>query len=328
MAVSAGNLHTLGIKVGGTLWAWGRNAEGQLGQGDTATKTTIVQIGTAADWVSVSASRFYFSAAIKSDGTLWMWGSNSFYQLGLGHNTNTVYAPVQVGTATNWVKVSTGYRFTLAINSLGEVWAWGQNESGQLGQGDTTVRTTPTLVGGGYTDISAGYYHSLAIAGGNLYAWGEGSNSALGTGDTANKLVPTLISSGSWSTVNAGDFHSSATRGRQIFTWGAAANGKLGNGTTTPSVLVPTAITGVLWVSLATGEYHSLAEDDEGVLWAWGWNNAGGLGLGDTVDRTVPTRVPLGKTWGQLSCGDRHSMALVDVSSTFWRNFYGQSESP
>ena len=189
--IAPGTYHTLAIKNDGSLWAWGYNYYGQLGDGTNTNRNTPVQIGTATNWASISAG-FYYSLAIKNDGTLWAWGYNTFGQLGIGNTTNQL-SPVQVGTANNWASVSAGYQHSLAIKTDGTLWAWGYNNGGQLGDGTYTSRNTPEQIGTAtnWANISAGgyfisnYRYEFSIAtqtNGSLWAWGANAQGQLGDG--------------------------------------------------------------------------------------------------------------------------------------------------
>ena len=148
-SVSAGYYHTIAIKTDGTLWAWGFNNYGQLGDGTTTNRSSPTQIGSGTNWSSVSAGG-YHTVAIKTDGTLWVWGNNGNGKLGDGTTTDR-YSPVQIGSGTNWSSVSTGGHHTIAIKTDGTLWAWGYNVYGGLGDGTTTDRTTPTQIGVSWT---------------------------------------------------------------------------------------------------------------------------------------------------------------------------------
>jgi len=149
--VSMGNSYCLAIKTDGTLWAWGINGSGQLGLGNSGNVTnrnTPTQVGTDNDWVTVSAASSH-SLAIKADGTLWAWGSNNDGQLGIGStSTSNRTSPIQVGTDNDWVTLvaASSSSHSLAIKADGTLWAWGSNSRGQLGQGDTTNRTSPVRI--------------------------------------------------------------------------------------------------------------------------------------------------------------------------------------
>jgi alpha-tubulin suppressor-like RCC1 family protein len=129
-SIYAGCGHSFAIKTNGTLWAWGWNSIGQLGTGTNS--HVPIQVGTSTNWQSASAGGTH-SVALKTDGTLWAWGSNQYGQLGNG-TTNNSYVPIQIGTATDWQNVSAGlYWHTTALKTDGTLWAWGDNEYGQLG---------------------------------------------------------------------------------------------------------------------------------------------------------------------------------------------------
>ena len=127
--VTAGDYHTLAIKPDGTLWAWGGNGNGQLGDGTNISKCSPVQIGSASDWETIVAGD-YHALAIKTDGSLWAWGDNSYGQLGDDTQENK-NSPVQIGTATDWKSVVAGSLHSLAIKTDGTLWAWGWNGTGQ-----------------------------------------------------------------------------------------------------------------------------------------------------------------------------------------------------
>lgn len=144
-SVAAGSQYSVAVKSDGTLWGWGKNSSGQLGDGTTTTITSPMQIGTATDWKAVWAVLSQ-TFAIKTDGTLWAWGANGFGQLGDGTTTPQL-SPVQIGTANNWKSMAPGSYHTLGLRADGTLWAWGDNSSGQLGDGTTTAHISPAQVG-------------------------------------------------------------------------------------------------------------------------------------------------------------------------------------
>jgi hypothetical protein len=129
------------VKSDGTLWAWGENDHGQLGDGTTSERHYPVQIGSDHKWVSVEAG-FDHSLAMKSDGTLWAWGWNLYGSVGDG-TTSERDSPVQIGSDNKWLSVSGGGFHSLALKSDGAVWAWGWNNYGQIGDGTTSERHSP-----------------------------------------------------------------------------------------------------------------------------------------------------------------------------------------
>ena len=146
--VACGNIHTIAMKSDGTLWAWGYNGGGQLGDGTTMDRSSPVQVGTAKNWAQVACGDSH-TIALKTDGTLWAWGNNYNGQLGDGTTIQRI-SPVQVGTATNWAQVACGDYHTIAIKSDGTLWTWGWNIYGQLGDGTSgtlTQRNSPVQIG-------------------------------------------------------------------------------------------------------------------------------------------------------------------------------------
>lgn len=132
-AEAAGDRHTVAILEDGTLWAWGNNSSGQLGDGTTTDRATPTQIGSDANWSKVTTGA-YHTVALKSDGTLGAWGYNGWRQLGNGSETNR-NTPTQTGTNTNWIAIGAGEFFTLALKDDGSLWSWGRNSTNQLGDG-------------------------------------------------------------------------------------------------------------------------------------------------------------------------------------------------
>ena len=161
--VAGGFGHSLAIKTDGTLWSWGNNYPGQLGLGDITNRSSPVQVGSLTNWSQVFSSNGSSSSAIKTDGTLWSWGSNSYGKLGL-NDTTSRNSPVQVGTLTTWSQIACGYYHSLALKTDGTLWSWGGNSYGRLGLGDFTHRSSPAQIGSltVWTKIAASGYGSVA----------------------------------------------------------------------------------------------------------------------------------------------------------------------
>jgi hypothetical protein len=156
--VSAGVYHTVAVKTDGTLWTWGDNADGELGDGTGINRSSPVQVGADTHWAFVAAN--WHTLAVKTDGTLWAWGPNWFGELGDGTGINRS-APVQVGTDTGWATVSAGNLGTVAVKTDGTLWAWGE----EFGVDPFTYQLAPVQVG---TDthwafVTAGRNHAVAL---------------------------------------------------------------------------------------------------------------------------------------------------------------------
>ncbi|MCL2502998.1 MAG: cell wall-binding repeat-containing protein [Coriobacteriia bacterium] len=255
-AVSAGDNHSCAIKDDGSLWAWGYNEFGRLGNGTTVNTSTPVLIGVATDaWQDVSAGGRH-SLAIKDDGTLWAWGYNFYGQLGNSANGATANRniPTKAGTAADWKAVVAGEDHSLGIKGDGSLWAWGYNNSGQLGGGSTGSvynKNAPTQIGSGadWEAITARRYHSFGTKrDGSLWAWGNNEYGQLGIGTSgsgAGKDVPTQVETDiGWRAISAGSSHTLATKSDgSLWAWGSNEYGKLGNETTV-STSTPILISG------------------------------------------------------------------------------------
>ncbi|MEI6727059.1 MAG: hypothetical protein WCN81_12655, partial [Actinomycetes bacterium] len=234
LTVSAGWTHSLALKTDGTLYAWGTNDDGQLGDLTTAGRDSPEQIGSD-HWSAISAGgQFNFNLAIRSDGTLWAWGNNYYGQLGTG-DTVSVNHPVQIGDQDTWIAVSAGMGHSLALKSDGTLWAWGYNGNSQLGDGTNVSKSSPIQIGtsGQWVAVSAGVQHSLALkADGTLYAWGYNGFGQLGDGTSATSMEPRQIgSSTNWAAISAGGFHSMALmRDGTVWTWGSSQYWQTGDG--------------------------------------------------------------------------------------------------
>ena len=205
---SSSNTFVAAIKTDGTLWSWGNNSKGQLGLGNVTNYSSPKQVGALTTWLDVSCGNYASTLAIKTDGTLWSWGSNSSGELGLGDTTYR-NSPVQVGALTTWSKVSCGTQHSLATKTDGTLWSWGANGgNGQLGLGNTTNYSSPKQVGALTTwfKVSAGGSYSLATkTNGTLWSWGLNASGQLGLGNITNYSSPKQVGVlTTWSNITSG----------------------------------------------------------------------------------------------------------------------------
>jgi alpha-tubulin suppressor-like RCC1 family protein len=282
----------MGISNDGLLYGYGSNGFGQLGNGTTSsiTGTSFVQIGSDT-WSDVKVG-YNFTVAIKSDGTLWAWGFNGYYNLGDGTIIDKS-SPVQIGTSS-WKQISVVDSSVLAIRNDDTLWAWGVNTAGQLGIWNTDLETYS------WSQIALTGYNSVAIrSDGALWTWGgndfglNGNNLSGGTFDRAgNTSKPSNLGTNSWSQISSGFFHNLAIRSDgTLWSWGDAAGGRLGNGSTFNSRSSPVQVGTSSWTQISAGTYHSLGITSDGGLFAWGSNSTGALGFGDTLNRTSPAKL-------------------------------------
>lgn len=239
--LAAGMFHSVAVKSNGTVWAWGTNDHGELGDGSTAARSGPVQVAGLTG-VSAAAAGRYHSAAVKSDGTVWAWGLNDNGQLGDGTTTNRA-APVKVSGLSGVTDVAVGGAHTVALKGDGTVWAWGNNNNGQLGDDTTTDRYLPVQASGlaNVVAIAAAASHTMAVkSDGTIWTWGYNFNGRLGDGTTTDRHTPVEISGPPHTAdISAESFHTVAlTSDGSIWAWGRNDYGQLGDGTTNQS-LVP-----------------------------------------------------------------------------------------
>ena len=269
----------------------GDNDKGQLGDGTTIDKLYPIEVN-ASSWLSISAGDDY-TVAIKSDNTLWAWGSNSIGQLGhspIGSNSDT---PVQEeSNSTNWksITANVGSKYkshTIAYKNDGSLWSWGDNGSGQLGQDDTTDRSTPTQIGAGIdwsVHLSAGEEHTAVIkSDGSLWTWGNNYDGQLGDNTKVDKIEPIEVNSSTWLEISSGLLHTVAIRDDgTLWAWGDNSYGQLGHSGSVYDSEVPLqeASMDSTWVKVSAGNYNTVAIKKDGTLWSWGSASYGQIGDG------------------------------------------------
>jgi alpha-tubulin suppressor-like RCC1 family protein len=303
-SLAQGADHSAAIRADGTLWTWGGNEHGQLGDGTTTSRSALTQVGTDT-WHSVAAGDG-FTVAVRFDGTLWAWGRNDVDQLGDGGATDQV-APEQIGSATNWTSVAAGIDHAVALRSDHTLWAWGDNTFGELGDGTTTNAAAPRQVGTAtWTSVSAGEGDTLAVrTDGTLWGWGLDGCGELGDGTTTTTALPVQIGSATtWKSVSAGRLHSVGVRtDGTLWAWGRNADGRLGDGTTTDRHAPVQIGSGTTWSTVSAGADFTVAMQANGTLWAWGHDNLGQLGDGATSDQHAPVQVGTSHAWTAIATG-------------------------
>jgi alpha-tubulin suppressor-like RCC1 family protein len=314
LAIGAGQYHSLAARSNGTVWAWGRNSGGQLGDGTTVDRATPVQVAGLTDAAKL-AGGWDHSLALRADGTVWAWGSNYGGQLGDGTTVPSL-TPRQVPGLAGVVAIAANYAQSFAVAREGTLWAWGDNSYGQLGDGTTTSSSTPLPVLTGVVAVAAGRLHTLAVrSDGSVWAWGANFFGQLGRGtqtqfEATPQPVPGVTGMIS---VGAGDLHSLAvTASGTVFGWGYDQYGQVGDGTTTEAQPNPQEVVGLAAiVSVAGGLNHSLALGANGRAWGWGSDFHGQLGDGIANFEPQPTATPVQiKGLSALVSGSDHALGL------------------
>jgi alpha-tubulin suppressor-like RCC1 family protein len=329
--IAAGYEHTCAIREDGSLWCWGFNLEGEIGDGTTTTTLVPTQISLPGPVTAVSAGGGFVSGnsysahtcAILADKSLVCWGSNGNGELGVGDNAP--HTGPQTVPLSNVVQVAVGAYNTCAILDNHDLYCWGKNNSGQVGNGATSQSVlAPEKIDSLITAVSVGGNHACALrVGGVATCWGHGSLGQLGYGGTDAIIKPGVTVLNNAIEVNCGLEFSCARSGVGLFCWGKNDGGQLGIGDTmTRLEPQPVNLPGVSLLEL--GHYHSGALVGS-TLYTWGANNAGQLGDGTGVNSSSPKPSALADVAG-LSLGEQHTCAVTaDHTMYCWgKNAYGQ----
>lgn len=312
-----------GTPQGFSLFGWGANGRGSVGDNTTVYKSSPVQVGLLTTWTNVSTGG-RSSGAINNLGELYSWGNNGDGQLGL-NDRSFRSSPVQVGALTNWLSVSVGVgdnyaAFTLALKSDAAMWGWGNNNNRTIDFPTSNSRSSPIQINSGidWAFVVAGGGSAMAIStGGDLYTWGNQGSGRLGdnkSSGTASSLQ--LISSvTSWASATIHDATARAIKtDGTLWTWGSNSFGMLGtNESIQPGRSSPVQIGALTdWSIASSGDSMAAALRVGGALYMWGRNHSGQLGLNDTNNRSSP--VQLGGSWKFVSCGQTqvHAISSVD----------------
>ena len=201
--VTVGDDHCAAIKTDGTLWAWGLASFGRLGTNTvySSPKSSPTQVGSLTTWAQVSAGSNY-TGAVKTDGTLWMWGLASDGRLGNNTSATNRSSPIQVGALTNWLQVSLGASHTAAIKTDGTLWVWGRNNfGGSVGDNTIINRSSPVQIGvlTDWLQVNAGSFNTAAIkTDETLWTWGYNGVGDLGQNNTINRSSPVQVGANTW----------------------------------------------------------------------------------------------------------------------------------
>ncbi|HEU4349240.1 MAG TPA: hypothetical protein VFR35_15805 [Actinoplanes sp.] len=314
-SVTTGNGFTCATRTDATLYCFGLNTSGELGNGTTTSpQLTPAQVTTpsATGWASVSAGTAH-ACGLRADQSLYCWGDGDYYKLGQGTTTTDSSTPLAV--AGSWSAVSAGADHTCAIKANGTLYCWGAGGSGRLGSNDTANVGSPNKVGNANTwqSVSGGAAHTCGTRDdGTLWCWGNNGYGQVGVNDTTSRTTPVQVGTGTtWASLGRGSIpnHSCATKADgTLWCWGD------------PGVVRYTAQavgTDTTWRSTAVGDRFTCGVQSAGSLWCWGVNTHGQLGLGDTAYRPAMVRVGTASTWKQVTAGQAHTCA-VGTDTTLW----------
>jgi alpha-tubulin suppressor-like RCC1 family protein len=320
---------TITPAYGYSLYNWGSNSQYQIGNNKNSTTAELLPVQTTVignQWQNVFCG-INMGAGIKTDYTLWVYGSNYYGNLGITPFTayQIVKTPVQVAGGGEWQSVDIGFT-SLGIKRGGSLWGWGLNNSGQVGDSTTTNRTIPTFIGNGFSQVAAAIGLSAAINNsGQLFLWGNNSFGAIGDGTTTSYSSPVQeLTNSTWLKVavgysGLGCFTAAIKSDNTLWLWGVNNLGQLGQDNLTAASSPIQEITNSLWVDVATGYGFFLAIKKDGTIWGCGSNNFGQLGNNDIISVSSPIQnIDLNTNWLTISCGYRHAIATRSGSTQVW----------
>ena len=331
--VYSGYWNSAAITTDGSLYTWGRNSCGQLGNGKSTDTNILIPTKIMDNVVSVSLGEFHHAGAITTDGSLYMWGYNNYGQLGDGTTTNS---SVPIKIMDNVSSVSLGEYHSAAITTDGSLYMWGRNNYGQLGNGKSNEyayvydpeidSALPIKIMDNVFSVNLGDDYSAAITtDGSLYTWGRNNYGQLGDGATTNSSVPIKIMD-NISSIDFGHYMSAAiTTDGSLYTWGRGFYGQLGNGTEENSLTPIKIMDNVIDVDIGFG--HTGAITTGGSLYMWGKNDYGQLGNGIVTTEFTYVPIKIMDNVASVSLGQTfHGAAITaDGSLYMWgSNEYGQ----
>ena len=303
-----------------TLWGFGNNGNGALGDGTNDSRSSPVQtIAGGSDWAVVHVG-YDGTMALKNDGTLWTWGNGSYGCLGDLQDSDRS-SPVMIANGKTWKSIGGAnyyYGCSAAIDDNDHLFVWGLNDHGQLGLGDQNNRSSPIQMGGKtWSQVSSSAYSMGAIdTDGKLWMWGDGGYGALGLNSTEDYSSPVQVGADTdWMQIACGYHYTMAIKNDgTLWAWGEGNDGKIGLGNEN-DYSSPTQVgSDTNWNKVATCNDHSAAIKEDGSLFIWGKNNHGQLGQGNQINTSSPVQVS--GTWTDITCGEYHTAAIKN--STLW----------
>ena len=317
-AIDAGRGHGIALKADGTVWTWGSDTNGELGDDATqANKSTPVQVSGLSGVVAIAAGS-YHNLALTCNGTMWSWGQDTYGQLGNDTALVNQFIPVQTG-ASYCRAIGAGAYHSLAVRYDGYVYAWGYNVYGQLGDGTVVNQPTPLLLSSltNMVAVDGGAYHSVGLqANGVVYAWGYNGVGSIGNGTTTSPQLTPYAAIGGVVSIAAGAYHCAVTKGDGgMYSVGYDVFGQLGDSAALANqlnyVLVSTTPSRKKVSSGGDNGHHTLILNGDGSVSAVGYDNNGQLGDDASLtNQPLPVTVPGLNNIVTIAAGDFHSLAL------------------
>ena len=335
--VEGGFLFTCGLTTGGAAYCWGFNGSGVIGNGSNAASAAPSPVVGGLTFATLAVGDKH-ACGITTDGAVFCWGSNGSGALGngstngpetcdIGGSVGCSTAPVPVAGNHTFAALSAGNDYTCGLEPSGNIYCWGWNLFGQLGDGTNSSNATPVAVSGGITfaSISAGNTHTCAVStNGDAYCWGDNEVGQLGGVVGESSSVPVLVSGGhSFASVGAGVLHScGVATSASAYCWGFNRVGELGDGTDVQST-TPVAVSGGLsFLTISSGWDFSCGVTLSGAAYCWGLGDSNQLGRGETESSAAPLAVVGGLTFSSVDAGTgQHACGMTaDGTAYCWGN--------
>ncbi len=333
--ISIGSKSTVSIDSNGQVWGWGNNGYGQLGNNSISQVCTPVSIqGYKKTFCNIS-SGYFNTIGIDKNGQVWGWGYNYYGQLG-NNSVTSERTPVSIlGSKKTFCNIVSGRYHSTSIDKNGQVWTWGYNNYGQLGDNSVISRLTPVSIQGAkktFCNITDGFFYSLVIdKNGQMWGWGYNFFGNLGDNSTVSKCTPVSIKGAkkTFCKVSSGYYHvEGIDKYGQVWGWGYNTKGGIGDNSIT-SKCTPVSIQGAkkTFCNISSGYFNTVGIDKNGQVWGWGYNDKGQLGDNSIVSRCTPVSIKgAKKTFCNIVISSKNTMA-IDYNGQMWGwgyNYNGQ----
>ena len=304
-----GQGHIVTIKSDGTLWGWGYSGYGQLGS-VSLSNVSPLQLSPDSNWIKIfnGYNNFFI---LKNNGSLWGVGQGDYGLLGNGSTTQTNTTLQQIGTATNWQKISASTDMTIGLKTDGTIWGWGQNDQYEMGNNTCCAnQLTPIQIGSAnhWVDIETSRGASVFALknDGTIWGWGLNLGGLLADNTVMARSVPTQLNTDTdWASIHVGAAHILALKTNgTLWSWGGGEYGQTGDGLS-PSLYrsYPRQVGTDTWSKVFAGWKVSFGIKPDGTLWAWGRNDVGQLGIGNTTNQFSPVQVGTDTDWVDVVSG-------------------------
>ncbi len=330
--VYANDNHSCALTLLDKAYCWGTNGSaGLLGNNSTVNSPVPVEVSTTIEFSSLTSNGFNQTCGLqKTTGLAYCWGSNTYGQLGTGNTTRSlipiaVVAPVGSSTPLAFSSLAAGDDHICGITPTQDLYCWGRDNSGQLGDGGTnTDSSRPVKIGTAFTAVTGGIAHTCAISPspnpGSLYCWGQNRSGQLGDGTTVAKNIPTLIGSG-FSSVSAGNGHTCAIQTissvATTVCWGLNSFGQLGTGNNTISLTATPVSGNFAFSTVVVGENHTCGLLTNGTAYCWGDNGNGQIGNNNTVNVNTPALVSGNLSFSGLSASWKNTCGITTTNTAY-----------